>query len=109
MGPVSIGVEVQRNTDGDTPSKLVHVSFNALTFAVSLKQFEPSAQPWVQTSSSSHVKMLMHENTCMIPLVYTCIRRPSVNIFSSPEHIHVSVVRLSTFLAHLSQRLMVSL
>ena len=24
MGPVSIGVEVQRNTDGDTPSRLSH-------------------------------------------------------------------------------------
>ena len=25
MGPVSIGVEVQRNADGDTPSRLGHV------------------------------------------------------------------------------------
>ena len=27
MGPVSIGVEVQRNTDGDTPSRIIHVNF----------------------------------------------------------------------------------
>ena len=26
MGPVSIGVEVQRNTDGDSPSKKNHPS-----------------------------------------------------------------------------------
>ena len=26
MGPVSIGVEVQRNTDGDTPSSTIYVA-----------------------------------------------------------------------------------
>ena len=29
MGPVSIGVEVQRNTDGDTPS-IIRPTFNSL-------------------------------------------------------------------------------
>ena len=29
MGPVSIGVEVQRNTDGDTPSSLCLDSFHS--------------------------------------------------------------------------------
>ena len=28
MGPVSIGVEVQRNTDGDTPSSPNHTHFS---------------------------------------------------------------------------------
>ena len=44
MGPVSIGVEVQRNTDGDTPSCMVKVKasdfMKVLAFITSRKRHE---------------------------------------------------------------------
>ena len=50
--PVSIGVEVQRNNDGDTPSRTIHV-FHALTFHVANGR---CLQPWPPCQGLKHGK-----------------------------------------------------
>ena len=39
MGPVSIGVEVQRSTDGDTPSMSVYAVVKAIIFPLNATAF----------------------------------------------------------------------